>query len=142
MQYAPTKPLSQRGWRTVWRRLAKEAGLEGSRPHDLRHYAISKLAESAEASEQTILSIAGHVSREMLTHSSHIRDETKRKGAAALYNVAITSQLGNWKTSADEWKILELKQNKWFKMVGTGRFELPTPRTPSECSTRLSITAL
>ena len=24
------------------------------------------------------------------------------------------------------------------KMVGMGRFELPTPRTPSECSTRLS----
>jgi hypothetical protein len=24
------------------------------------------------------------------------------------------------------------------KLVGTGRFELPTPRTPSECSTRLS----
>src|SRR5271156_2947056 len=23
-------------------------------------------------------------------------------------------------------------------MVGTGRFELPTPRTPSDCSTRLS----
>ena len=27
-------------------------------------------------------------------------------------------------------------------MVGTGRFELPTPRTPSECSTRLSTTSL
>jgi hypothetical protein len=28
---------------------------------------------------------------------------------------------------------------KWLiLMVGTGRFELPTPRTPSECSTRLS----
>ena len=25
-----------------------------------------------------------------------------------------------------------------MKLVGTGRFELPTPRTPSECSTRLS----
>ena len=25
-----------------------------------------------------------------------------------------------------------------LEMVGTGRFELPTPRTPSECSTRLS----
>jgi hypothetical protein len=25
-----------------------------------------------------------------------------------------------------------------ISMVGTGRFELPTPRTPSECSTRLS----
>src|SRR5450631_377852 len=28
---------------------------------------------------------------------------------------------------------------RWvYLMVGTGRFELPTPRTPSECSTRLS----
>src|SRR5271167_1721840 len=27
-------------------------------------------------------------------------------------------------------------------MVGTGRFELPTPRTPSECSTRLGATSL
>src|SRR6266852_4300111 len=27
---------------------------------------------------------------------------------------------------------------KGNQMVGTGRFELPTPRTPSECSTRLS----
>src|SRR6185503_20183035 len=32
------------------------------------------------------------------------------------------------------------QQNRDFgkQMVGTGRFELPTPRTPSECSTRLS----
>ena len=28
--------------------------------------------------------------------------------------------------------------NSQIEMVGTGRFELPTPRTPSECSTRLS----
>src|SRR5271157_1683046 len=27
---------------------------------------------------------------------------------------------------------------KDWNLVGTGRFELPTPRTPSECSTRLS----
>src|SRR5215472_448348 len=31
------------------------------------------------------------------------------------------------------------RRGKFLKiMVGTGRFELPTPRTPSECSTRLS----
>jgi hypothetical protein len=30
------------------------------------------------------------------------------------------------------------RNNLEAKMVGTGRFELPTPRTPSECSTRLS----
>ena len=31
-----------------------------------------------------------------------------------------------------------MKINQEVKMVGMGRFELPTPRTPSECSTRLS----
>lgn len=137
-KYDPAQPLSRWGWRTAWRRLAKEAGLEGLRPHDLRHHAITKLAESVDASEQTIMSIAGHVSREMLTHYSHIRQEAKRKAVAALDNVTITSRLGDWKTEADEWKKLELKQNTKVKMVGTGRFELPTPRTPSECSTRLS----
>jgi hypothetical protein len=33
---------------------------------------------------------------------------------------------------------LRPRDDKTEKMVGTGRFELPTPRTPSECSTRLS----
>jgi integrase len=61
--------------------MTKEAGLEGLRPHDLRHHAITKLAESSEASEQTIMSIAGHVSREMLEHYSHIRQEAKRRGS-------------------------------------------------------------
>ena len=108
------------------------------RPHDLRHHAITKLAESVDASEQTIMSIAGHVSREMLTHYSHIRQEAKRKAVAALDNVTITSRLADWKTNTEEWGRLELKQKKRLIMVGTGRFELPTPRTPSECSTRLS----
>jgi hypothetical protein len=106
--------------------------------HDLRHYAITKLAESSEASEQTIMAIAGHVSREMLEHYSHIRQEAKRKAVASLDNVTITSQLGKWKEEADERRRLELEQKTRKSMVGTGRFELPTPRTPSECSTRLS----
>jgi hypothetical protein len=33
----------------------------------------------------------------------------------------------------------EISADKTYEeLVGTGRFELPTPRTPSECSTRLS----
>src|SRR5438270_5006401 len=32
----------------------------------------------------------------------------------------------------------ECSASKTYELVGTGRFELPTPRTPSECSTRLS----
>jgi hypothetical protein len=48
-----------------------------------RHHAITELAESQTA-EQTILSIAGHVSRKMLEHYSHIRLEAKRKALDAL----------------------------------------------------------
>jgi integrase len=51
--------------------------------HDLRHHAITELAESG-ASDQTIMAIAGHVSREMLEHYSHIRLEAKRRAVEVL----------------------------------------------------------
>jgi len=57
--------------------------LHGLRFHDLRHHAITELAES-EASEQTIMSIAGHVSREMLEHYSHVRLQAKRRALDAI----------------------------------------------------------
>lgn len=63
-------------WRTAWRRASKEAKLE-MRFHDLRHACITKLAET-QASEQTIMAIAGHLSRAMLEHYSHIRMAAKR----------------------------------------------------------------
>ena len=51
--------------------------------HDLRHHAITELAES-EASDQTTMSIAGHVSPKMLAHYSHVRLEAKRKALDSL----------------------------------------------------------
>ncbi len=81
------------------------------------------------------MSIAGHVSREMLEHYSHIRQEAKRKAVASLDNVTITSQIGE--VEAKDRETRKLLKTKYL-MVGMGRFELPTPRTPSECSTRLS----
>jgi integrase len=68
-----------RSWRSAWRGLTKAAGLKGFRFHDLRHQAITELAEIG-LSDQTIMSIAGHVSKEMLNHYSHIRMAAKRKG--------------------------------------------------------------
>jgi hypothetical protein len=38
----------------------------------LRHHTITELAES-QASERTIMAIAGHISPRMLEHYSHIR---------------------------------------------------------------------
>jgi len=77
----PTKPMTT--WRTAWRSLTKEAGLPGLRFHDLRHHAITELAESS-ASDQTIMAIAGHVSPKMLAHYSHVRLEAKRQALDAL----------------------------------------------------------
>jgi hypothetical protein len=57
----------RKSWRSAWRTLRREAGLAGFRFHDLRHHAITELAESG-ASDQTIMAIAEHVSREMLEH--------------------------------------------------------------------------
>ncbi|MFZ0860136.1 MAG: site-specific integrase, partial [Candidatus Sulfotelmatobacter sp.] len=130
-QYDPTKPPSRWAWRTAWRKLTREAGLDGLRPHDLRHHAITKLAESSEASEQTIMAIAGHVSREMLEHYSHIRQEAKRRAVESLDNVTITSQLEKWQRQAQQERRRQDSEKRGETLVGTGRFELPTPRTPS-----------
>jgi len=136
-QYDPTKPPSRWAWRTAWRKLTEEAELEGLRPHDLRHHAITKLAESSEASEQTIMAIAGHVSREMLEHYSHIRQEAKRRAVESLDNVTITSQFAKWEAAAQQERPTKTPQITAKAMVGTARFELATPCTPSKCATRL-----
>ena len=70
-------------WRSGWRTLTKNAGLKGLRFHDLRHHSITKLAE-AGVPEQTLMAIAGHVSRSMLEHYSHVRLLAKRAAVDAL----------------------------------------------------------
>jgi len=77
------------------------------------------------------MAIAGHVSREMLEHYSHIRQEAKRRAVESLDNVTITAQLGKWEAAAITNRAAKKPENNRKKLVGTGRFELPTPRTPS-----------
>ncbi len=79
--YDPSSPA--KSWRTAWRELTKAADFRGLRFHDLRHHCITKLAE-AGVPEQTLMSIAGHVSRQMLEHYSHIRIQAKRAAVATL----------------------------------------------------------
>ena len=45
--------------------------------HDLRHQAITELSEGG-ASDATMMALAGHMSREMLEHYSHVRMAAKR----------------------------------------------------------------
>ena len=46
--------------------------------HDNRHTLVTDLAESG-AGDEVIMSIAGHVSRAMLSRYSHVRMEAKRR---------------------------------------------------------------
>jgi integrase len=108
----PTKP--QKTWRTAWRSLVRETTIRvgreaaraalqsgkgigqavgawkraiqpflGFRFHDLRHQAITELAE-AGASDATLMALAGHLSREMVEHYSHVRMAVKREALEKL----------------------------------------------------------
>lgn len=97
----PSRP--QKSWRTAWRKLVREtarrvgreaaqdalkhqqslraaiaawkrsaAPIRGLRFHDLRHQAITEKAESG-VSDATLMAVAGHMSRRMLEHYSHVR---------------------------------------------------------------------
>jgi integrase len=92
----PSRPI--KSWRTAWRRALVDASLE-IRFHDLRHTCITKLAEG-QASEQTLMSIAGHLSRKMLEHYSHIRMAAKRAALDAIVKPVFDEGVAqNWAQS-------------------------------------------
>jgi integrase len=62
--------------KTAWNTVRRNAKVTG-RWHDNRHTLITELAESG-AGDETIMKIAGHVSRSMLRHYSHTRMFAKR----------------------------------------------------------------
>jgi integrase len=77
----PTRPITT--IKTAWANARERAGVTG-RLHDSRHTLITELAESG-AGDQTIMDIAGHVSRQMLQHYSHIRMQAKREALEAVW---------------------------------------------------------
>jgi integrase len=82
----PSKPIGS--WKKAWRHALSKAGLH-YRWHDARHTFISRLAESPAVSEQTIMSLAGHISKSMLARYSHIRKNAKLAAIAALQNANV-----------------------------------------------------
>lgn len=78
----PARPMTT--LKTVWCNIKEKAGITG-RWHDTRHTLVTELAESG-AGDQTIMDIAGHVSRQMLSRYSHIRMDAKRKALEGIVN--------------------------------------------------------
>jgi Phage integrase family len=85
----PTKPVTT--LKTAWQNLRTNANVSG-RWHDNRHTLITELAESG-ASDQTIMDISGHVSKQMLKHYSHIRMEAKRAALESILEKPKTDTL-------------------------------------------------
>ncbi len=84
----PSRPVTT--LKTAWNNVRKKAKVTG-RWHDHRHTLITDLAESG-AGDQTIMDIAGHVSKSMLKHYSHIRMEAKRNALETLVRGSSSKQ--------------------------------------------------
>ena len=96
----------------AWTKVRDKAKVVG-RWHDNRHTLVTELAETG-AGDEEIMSIAGHVSRAMLSRYSHVRMEAKRR---ALDEIAAQQR------AADE-KRNEASQ----KLVTEAQAQAGTPR--------------
>jgi len=84
----PQKPIGS--WKTAWGLCRKEAKVD-CRLHDLRHTFVSRLAERQNA-DQTIMALAGHLSRKMMDRYSHVRNEAKRRAVEGLNSATIMGE--------------------------------------------------
>lgn len=89
------KPMVSIGsWKVAWTTAREQSGVT-CRWHDLRHTFVSKMAEG-QASDATIMALAGHLSRKMMERYSHVRNEAKRAAISVLDNAAgLPAESGN-----------------------------------------------
>jgi site-specific recombinase XerD len=90
----PTRPVTT--LRTAWTKVRDKAKVVG-RWHDNRHTLVTELSESG-AGDEVIMSIAGHVSRAMLSRYSHVRMEAKRR---ALDEIGARQRVADEERKAD-----------------------------------------
>jgi integrase len=74
--YALNRPASPQFIRSAFNGMRAAADLPWLTPHCLRHQIITKMLEQG-APEETVRAIAGHVSRQMMLHYSHLRIQAK-----------------------------------------------------------------
>jgi hypothetical protein len=86
----PTRGMTESGIRKPWDEVRVKSGLTWLREYDLRHCGLTRLAE-AGVPIQVMMSMAGHISRKMQEHYTHISEQAKR--------VAVESAFGGKKQS-------------------------------------------
>ncbi len=81
--FDPTRGASRSFLRKSWAKLRAATGFHDISPHDLRHQCITRLLEN-DVQPETVRSIAGHVTEQMMQYYSHIRRETKYAAVMAI----------------------------------------------------------
>ena len=108
--YDPLRPMTVWGLRRPWTEIRAAAGLDWLRPYDLRHTAITRMAE-AGVPIHVIMSFAGHMSQKMQLHYTSISMAAKRDWAAKAF------ELPCWSATAQAMKKPAAKvEREW--MVG------------------------
>jgi integrase len=74
----PSRPIGS--WKVAWTACRKTAGVT-CRLHDFRHSFVSALAE-AQVADSTLMALTGHMSKRMIEHYSHVRNQAKREAVA------------------------------------------------------------
>lgn len=83
-EFDPTRPMTSSGLKKRWAQVRVAAGLPWLRPYDLRHTAITRLAE-AGVSISVMMSMAGHMSVKMQQHYTQVSMMAKRKAVASTW---------------------------------------------------------
>lgn len=83
-KHEPALAMSNSGIKKTWEEIRRAAGVPWLRIHDLRHTAITRLAE-AGTPIPVIMSMAGHISRRMLQHYTQISEQAQRMAVEAAY---------------------------------------------------------
>ena len=99
-RYDPNRSMSDSGLYKRWRALRSAAGLEWLRPYDLRHTAITRMAE-AGVPIQVIMSFAGHMTLTMQQHYTAISMMAKRGWARIVWEES--AKIGPGRSGANQY---------------------------------------
>jgi len=92
-RWDPRRPMTPWGLTRQFEAVRTASGLLFLRgTHDLRHTAITRLAE-AGTPIPTIMSIAGHMTRQMMEHYTHVSEAAKRKAVVSSFEAALRPKL-------------------------------------------------
>jgi integrase len=106
-------------WKVAWTAARTKAGV-ACRWHDLRHTFVSKMAEG-QASDATIMALAGHLSRKMMERYSHVRNEAKRIAISALDSPSFWESRSQQSSAPGEGPAVDLNRADLSLAIGERR---------------------